>query len=149
MENVSTIDDNRHAGRIRSFLRGEIIHSNGASRTECTVRDISETGARVQVPKSVTLPEFFELIIPQKGRHERAKIIWIKDGEIGVTFANNQGIATAQTSRPSDNHNQVDLAHRIHILESEVYRLRLDLKDMQELITSFRKNESSKEVKNK
>jgi len=142
MQNTGIIDENRHTGRIRSFLRGEIIHSNGASRTECTVRDISETGARIQVPKSVTLPEFFELFIPQKGRHERAKIIWIKDGEIGVTFAG------GQSAGHSDGNLQADLAHRIHILESEVYRLRLDLKDMQELITSFRMNESSKEVKN-
>jgi hypothetical protein len=130
MEHVSIIDDNRHAGRIRSFLRGEIVHSNGASRTECTVRDISETGARIQVPKSVTLPEFFELIIPQKGMHERARIIWIKDGEIGVTFAHNQ------LNGQSDGPHQADLAHRIHILESEVYRLRLDLKDMQERLAS-------------
>lgn len=130
MQNTGIIDENRHTGRIRSFLRGEIVHSNGASRTECTVRDISETGARIQVPKSVTLPEFFDLSIPQKGLHERAKIIWIKDGEIGVTFANGQNNGHA------DGHHQVDLAHRIHILESEVYRLRLELKDVQEHLAS-------------
>lgn len=131
------VDNKRQSERARSFLRGEIVHSNGASRTECTIRDISEVGARIQVPRSVTLPEYFELSIPQKGRHERAKIIWIKDGEIGVVFSEEV------ISSPAASHSRSELEHRIHMLESELYRMRMELNEIYTRLPPMKTNSSA------
>jgi hypothetical protein len=130
-------DNKRHLERARSFLRGVIVHSNGASNTECTIRDISEAGARIQVPRSVTLPEYFDLSIPQKGRHERAKIIWIKDGEIGVIFSEE----TANSSIGS--HIRSEMEHRIHMLEGELYRMRMELNEIYTRLPPMKANSSA------
>jgi PilZ domain len=117
--------EQRQSPRIRSFLRGEIIHSNGASKTECTIRDISDTGARIQAPPSVTVPEFFTLTIPQRGSTERAQIVWRHGLEIGVIFP-----AKAANFNKSDS----GLANRVLALEAEVEMLRSQLADIQDFL---------------
>lgn len=131
------MDEHRNALRIRSFLRGEIIHSNGNSKTECTIRDISETGARLQVPASVTLPECFDLVIPQKGMSERARIVWNHGGEIGVLFENRFAAthSAATASAPGGDTNR-----RIAELEAEVTKLRQHMASVRAMVEQIFKD---------
>lgn len=123
--------EQRQSNRVRSFLRGEAVHSNGSSRTECTVRDLSDTGARVEIPTSVTLPEYFEIVIPLKNITRRARIVWRHGGEIGILFANEaQGTATAIAAGQSTGDTQ-ELRRRMFDLEAETARLRAQLAQMQ------------------
>ena len=131
------MDEHRHAPRIRSFLRGEILHSNGNSKTECTIRDISDTGARLQVPSSVTLPECFDLVIPQKGTSERVRIVWNHSNEIGVLFENRYAASqsTAASGTPSP-----DMSRRIADLEAEVTKLRQQMASMRAMVEQIFKD---------
>lgn len=131
------MDEHRHAPRIRSFLRGEILHSNGNSKTECTIRDISDTGARLQVPSSVTLPECFDLVIPQKGTSERVRIVWNHGGEIGVLYENRSTSPSPAmpSSAPSS-----DVNRRIADLEAEVTKLRQQLASTRAMVEQIFKD---------
>jgi hypothetical protein len=120
--------DHRNTNRVRSFLRGEIMHSNGSSKTECTVRDISDGGARIEAPVSVTVPEHFELAIPQRNIRHRARMIWRHGTELGVAFQAVAEKPAAQPPRPED-HN-AELRLRMLELEAETARLRTQLADM-------------------
>ena len=119
----------RTTARVRSFLRGEINHSNGASKTECTIRDISEGGARIQIPGSITIPDHFELIIPQKGTTERAKTIWRHGNEIGVIFVNHKN---EPIKHPASSSTEID--YRIEELERESARMRVQIAQMRAML---------------
>ncbi len=121
--------EHRTSPRVRSFLRGEIIHSNGSSKTECVVRDLSEGGARVEAPATVTVPEFFELHIPLRNAVYRAQIVWQHGQELGLQFAKPE----AKGARIPDEKSS-DVKLRMLELENEVSKLRVQLAEMRRLV---------------
>jgi hypothetical protein len=124
---MSLPNDRRRSSRVRSFLRGEILHSNGASRTECTIRDLSETGARIEAPVSVTVPEHFELSIPQRHVHHRARMVWRHGAEIGVAFLV-QPVQAGPAAAPDEIGTEIRM--RMLEIEAETARLRAQLAEM-------------------
>lgn len=52
----------------------------------CTVRDISETGARILTEGTVNIPDTFELIVDLDGTEANCEVVWRKANEIGVRF---------------------------------------------------------------
>lgn len=125
--------DHRTKNRVRSFLRAEIIHSNGNSRTECTVRDLSDSGARVEAPSSVTVPEFFELYIPLKGMRQRSRMMWRAGNEMGVAFV----VEQSQPAAPAKAEADIEVRLRLLELEAETARLRLQLTEMQHAVDAL------------
>ncbi|WP_375465957.1 PilZ domain-containing protein [uncultured Methylobacterium sp.] len=87
-------EHHRSEARQRVFLKGRIIFNNGASSMDCLVRDLSASGARLALSQSATLPEMFELYIPQKERTFRSFLRWRREDGVGVTF-NNQATKPA------------------------------------------------------
>lgn len=128
--------EHRSASRVRSFLRGEIIHSNDASKTECTVRDMSEGGARIEAPSSVTVPEYFDLVIPQRGTRQHARIIWRHGSELGVSFQEkaHSPIPVPVADEPSK---ELELKLRMIELEAETAKLRAQLAEMRDVVASL------------
>lgn len=80
------MSEHRREARQRVFLKGRIIFNNGSSSFDCLVRDLSPTGARLVMSDATTLPEAFDLYIPQKDRTYRATLRWRREDGIGVTF---------------------------------------------------------------
>lgn len=134
--------DHRSTGRVRAFMRGEIIHSNGNSRTECTVRDLSDGGARVEAPASVTVPEFFELYIPLKQLRHRARMMWRAGNELGISFISEPAKAAPATKEPSAS-GEMEIRMKLLELEAESARMRLQLTEMQGLIATIMKEKGA------
>jgi hypothetical protein len=111
--------DKRATPRMRSFLKGKAIFNNRQSTLDCLVRDISATGARLEVSNAVLLPELFDLYVPQKDTTYRVRITWRAEGEIGVEFEHAR--AEAQAAPAS----KEDLASRVHDLEVELAAQRI------------------------
>lgn len=78
--------EQRKQPRLRVLLKGRIYFNNGSSSIDCLVRDMSATGARLMLSETATLPEKFDLYIPQKERTYRASLRWRREDGIGVTF---------------------------------------------------------------
>lgn len=78
--------EQREQPRLRVLLKGRIQFNNGSSSIDCLVRDMSPTGARLMLSETATLPERFDLYIPQKERTYRATLRWRREDGIGVTF---------------------------------------------------------------
>lgn len=68
------MSENRKEIRQKTFLKGRILFNKGASSMDCLVRDMSASGARLALTETSTLPESFELYIPQKERSLRRMI---------------------------------------------------------------------------
>jgi hypothetical protein len=50
------------------------------------VRDLSLSGAKIQVPTQVGVPKCFVLVIPEDGLRLPVRIAWRKDFHVGVAF---------------------------------------------------------------
>ena len=88
--------DLRQTSRERLFLPGRASYAHGAISTACTVLQLSATGARLNIEASFTIPEIFELSIPQRGIDCRARLVWREADKAGVEF-----LAEAPASEPS------------------------------------------------
>ena len=66
----------RIAPRRRMLKSGKIAYNDRHVTIECTVRDMSATGARLRVEGSVTAPDTFELLIPLDGLEANCQVVW-------------------------------------------------------------------------
>ncbi len=76
----------RRSERVRSLLRARILFNNGASTIDCTIKNISAQGAKIEIVHSLSVPSEFDLEVPQRGRTYRAKMMWRAADSIGVEF---------------------------------------------------------------
>ncbi len=76
----------RRSERVRAFLRARIIFNNQNTTIECTIKNISASGAKIEISEALTIPAQFDLEVPQKSRTYRARMIWRDAGTIGVEF---------------------------------------------------------------
>ena len=53
---------------------------------ECIVSDLSEKGAKLDVPGAVTLPTEFTLEIPRKAMFMQVRVNWRREQVFGVEF---------------------------------------------------------------
>jgi hypothetical protein len=111
------MSERRRSQRQKSFLRGCIYFNNRRSAADCLIRDISDQGARVTFSDTVSVPDAFELYIPQKEQTLRARVLWRHGDELGLAFTN---AASIQTHPPEIG----ELAERVAQLETEIALLR-------------------------
>lgn len=82
------MEDNnkRRAVRQRVLKAGKIAYANGSIVIDCTIRNLSETGARLQVPTSVAIPDRFEFVEAASGKRRPATVVWRKADLMGIRF---------------------------------------------------------------
>jgi hypothetical protein len=82
----------RRKGERVTFERGIVAHMmgiDGTWRRNCTMEDVSETGAKLTVEGSVEglhLKEFFLLLSSTGLTYRRCELSWVNGDQIGVTF---------------------------------------------------------------
>ncbi len=99
--------DDRQAKRKSTIIRGYIICGSTGQETECTVLDMSATGARVKLnlppprpfesPRKT--PEAFRLIIPADGKEVDGELAWTSGSQIGIHFTSAFRAAKADALR--------------------------------------------------
>lgn len=58
----------------------------GCEKLPCTIRDLSVTGAALELSDQVAIPETFTLIVPEDGLRLVCKVVWRRAFRIGVAF---------------------------------------------------------------
>jgi hypothetical protein len=79
-----SMNENRVRPRRRVLKSGWIILSDKAAKLECTVRNLSETGACLQVSTTYGMPANFGLLV--EGVRHTCRIVWRTDTRLGVAF---------------------------------------------------------------
>lgn len=113
--------DKRHEPRSRSFLKGRIIFNGGKSSFDCLIRDISTSGARLDLADAPSLPDAFDLEIPHKRQTVPARLRWMRDGHVGVQF---------MAVEPDRLLVSIDSARRLKDLKAENTRLQRLIQDL-------------------
>lgn len=80
----ATLADNRISPRRRVIKGGKIIFNQRNSVIDCTVLNVSQTGALVSVAQITSVPDAFELRWEDKVR--LCTIVWRKFNTFGVSF---------------------------------------------------------------
>lgn len=80
------MDENRRAPRQRVLKAGKILYGGGSIAIDCTIRNLSETGARLQVPTSVAIPDRFEFVETASGKRRSVTVAWRKGELMGIRF---------------------------------------------------------------
>ena len=77
--------EKRTAPRRRVLKHGTLAFGGGGG-VDCMVRNISESGARLDIANPVGLPASFTLLIQTDQFMRRCHPVWCSDNRIGVAF---------------------------------------------------------------
>ena len=77
-------EERRDKARHRVLKAGTIEFGGGA--IDCTVRNISQTGAALEVVSPLFIPDRFTLFVPSEKLKRPCHIAWRKEKRIGVRF---------------------------------------------------------------
>ena len=79
------MNERRTGQRHRVLKQGTLAFSSGGG-TDCMVRNLSESGARIEIASPVGLPASFTLVIPADRFLRHCHAVWSADRRIGVAF---------------------------------------------------------------
>ncbi len=74
----------RIASRRRLLKAGSIEFGGGA--IDCVVRNLSETGAAIDVVSPLFIPDRFFLAVPTEQLRRACRVVWRKQYRIGIAF---------------------------------------------------------------
>ena len=77
------MQERRISPRMRMLKSGKIYL--GSRAIACTVRNLSDTGACLEVETIHGIPAVFDFVLPQR-LHRTCKIVWANGGRMGVQF---------------------------------------------------------------
>jgi PilZ domain len=80
------METRRRQERHRTLKAGKIIFNRKTSVVDCTVRNLSEGGACLQVDTIVGIPETFELLISAEHTARPCAVKWKSAHRLGVLF---------------------------------------------------------------
>lgn len=78
------MDERRTAPRHRVLKRGTLAFGGGG--IDCTVRNISTTGARVDIASPIGLPPQLILVIETDQFIRRCRSVWNNERQLGLAF---------------------------------------------------------------
>ncbi len=101
----------RREHRNRTLKSGKIVFNDGHSVIDCIVRDLSDSGACLQVNSTAGIPRAFELIVANDSSSRPCQIAWQSETRAGIEFRapgrtasgcnENDGHAAAAAPQPS------------------------------------------------
>jgi hypothetical protein len=80
------VANKRSQQRNRCLKEGKIIFGNGTFVVDCTIDNLSETGAHLRVQGSSPLPKEFLLVEPSRNIVHKAEIVRRTPKGVGVKF---------------------------------------------------------------
>lgn len=78
--------EKRIAPRHRTLKGAKIVINDGFSTFQCTVRNLSASGARLKLVSIVGIPDTFQLVLDDGQKFECA-VVWKTAVELGVRFS--------------------------------------------------------------
>lgn len=78
--------DRRPERRRRTLLGGRVSYGNGAHVFDCTIRDLSASGARITVPGQQPIASQVYLINIRDRLVYEAVVVWNRGGHAGLSF---------------------------------------------------------------
>jgi hypothetical protein len=81
-----TDENDRKSARARVLKGAKIVAMKQWTLVDCTVRDMSETGARIVCGDQMAVATEFRFLLPSENSIRDARVIWRRDDAIGIEF---------------------------------------------------------------
>jgi glucose-6-phosphate dehydrogenase assembly protein OpcA len=108
--------DRRNDPRERVIYGAVIATDAKNSKVDCVVRNMSGSGANIELSSSEKMPDEISIAIPKVGRSFLAKIVWWR--------ANRAGLEFKPLAANGNNPNSLDLEERLRISEKKARALK-------------------------
>jgi hypothetical protein len=89
-------DERRKTSRRKTLKGGTIVFNNGWASFACTIRNASDSGARLHVESVLGIPSAFTLVFGDGSPSRECVVKWRNPSTLGVEFK------TAETSKAGD-----------------------------------------------
>jgi hypothetical protein len=73
--------------RARTLKSARILFNQRRSVIDCTVRNLSPTGACLNVASAVGIPERFDVMFDADQSVRSCRMVWHKEKQVGIEFA--------------------------------------------------------------
>jgi PilZ domain-containing protein len=80
------MEEHRKAPRHRTYKAAHIAFVGHAATIDCIVRNLSDTGATLEVASPVGIPDEFDLVFKADGSVRPCRVTRRKETKIGVHF---------------------------------------------------------------
>jgi hypothetical protein len=80
-------ENQREAPRMRTLKGGHIVLPNNISTFQCTIRNLSQTGALLETASTLGIPQRFTLKSDDGGIDRPVMVAWRTERRLGVRFA--------------------------------------------------------------
>jgi hypothetical protein len=78
------MEEHRATARHRVLKAGTIEFAG--TKVDCLIRNISDTGASLEIKSPLWFPDAFVLVVTSDGSARPCHIIWRKEKRLGVAF---------------------------------------------------------------
>ncbi len=78
--------DRRLERRVRTLKTARIAFNFGRSVFDCTLRNLSPSGALLEVASTAGIPSQFEILVPRDGIRRTCTVRWMTQRLMGVHF---------------------------------------------------------------
>ena len=78
--------DKRRAPRQRTLKGAKIVFKDGVFTYDCIVKNLSATGAQLQVPATDGIPNRFQLVFDDRSQARTCNVVWRSANRLGVAF---------------------------------------------------------------
>ena len=82
----SDVAERKRYPRLRTLKTGKIVFDRRSCVIDCMVRNVSSTGACLELPSTLGVPDRFDLLIGPGKDARRCHVAWKDDTRVGVTF---------------------------------------------------------------
>ncbi|MFC5067747.1 PilZ domain-containing protein [Flaviflagellibacter deserti] len=79
-------EEKRGSPRMRTLKGGRVVLPNNLSTFECKVRNLSATGACIEMPSTLGVPNHFTLKYDDGSPSKVCNVIWRTDKRMGLRF---------------------------------------------------------------
>ncbi|HKA81330.1 MAG TPA: PilZ domain-containing protein [Xanthobacteraceae bacterium] len=79
--------EQRRQTRARTLKSARILFNDHRSVIDCTVRNLSPTGACLNVASALGIPERFDVMFDADHTVRPCRMVWHKEKQLGVEFA--------------------------------------------------------------
>jgi two-component system cell cycle response regulator len=84
LQTLSSLLERRGRRRRQVLKAGQIITDSESSTTDCIIRDLSESGARLRMAATGAVPKSFLLLVKDENVVVPVERVWRNDHEVGV-----------------------------------------------------------------
>ena len=79
-------EDNRRAPRRRILKGATIVFGAGAFSVKCLVKNLSDTGALLEMENTAEVPNDFRLVFDDRSKDRQCRVVWRATKRLGVRF---------------------------------------------------------------